>query len=246
MKYSLSQKQRAKEARHDAEKLMPMTREDVDAEILPLRAKVGNLQTEVDRKDASLDRAKQAKERDDELLAKLAKKLEDAASEKKGIEATLNDLQSKLADKQSELKTVSSDLLNLEGLFAALSVQSEEEIAALKAKIEQLEQSLAIANQLSVKHQKGSNKNSRATSLSGTFAQVNRLSDGLTLSNTGHTAMDYVKEIQNSVLADLPSHSKAIELGRQAVEKIQSDSQTAEAIAAARQAFAASQLETDN
>lgn len=246
LKYSLSQKRRAKEVRHAADNLTPMTRDEIDAEIAPLRAKIGKLQTEIDQKDAIIDRSKEAKERDDNLLAQYAAKLADAATEKKGNERTINELQSTLEDKEAEISTIKNDLINVEGLFAGHSIQSEEEITALKRKIEELEGSLKIANLELEKLQKHKNKNASTSDLSSSIAKVNSLSDGLILSNKNQSAMDSLTKIHKSAIADLASSTKHVELARQVLEKTQSDRQTAEIIAAARQALAASQLETDN
>ncbi|WP_313103775.1 hypothetical protein [Stutzerimonas nitrititolerans] len=247
MKYSLSQKRRAKEARNHAEKLMPMTREDIDAEILPLRSKISNLQAELDRKDASLDRAKQTKERDEDLLAQLAKKVELASTERKLAETTVVDLQSNFDAKEAELSATKSDLLDLQGLFASTSIQSDEEIAALKSKIASLESLLSAATE-ALEQEKNKNKKESVTrgALSASIAKANSLSEGLRLSAGSFNDSDALTRAHNAIMANRIPPLSAVEQARQILEHSQANEYSAKAIAEARRAFAASQLEEDN
>lgn len=247
MRYSLSQKRRAKEARNEAEKLMPMTREDIDAEILPLRSKISNLQAELDRKDASLDRAKQTKERDEDLLAQLAKKVELASTERQLTETTVNDLQSNLDAKEAELSATKSELLDLQGLFTSTSIQLDEEIAALKSKIASLESSLSAATEgLEQETNKDKKKSVTRGALSASIAKANSLSDGLRLSAGSLNDSDTLTRAHHAMLANGIPPLSAVEQARQILEHSQANEYSAKAIAEARRAFAASQLEEDN
>lgn len=237
LKYSLSQKRLAKEARHDAENLMPMTREDVDAEILPLRAKIGNLQTEIDRKDATIDRAKQTKERDEDLLGQLAKKLENAIAEKALMDKTVRDLQSKLTDKESEAAKNKSQLQDLERTFASFSVQTEDEAASLKNEIANLRNSLEAANEQLAASKEKSLETTHPEWLANSTAKINSLSQGHSLGNQSAAILEAARGLQDFASLDQTYPPGAVELASLAAQQGLNERVSSEALAALQHVY---------
>ncbi len=176
MSYTLKQKKRTLEAKYEAEKLIPMTREEADAEIAPLINKISSLQEQLERRESINDRLKsnieRAEKSEADLLQQLQKKdlLFVELSEKQAA------LEADIAKRNGTIKAMGTEIEEITDRFDAYRTLKDSEIESLNDEISHLEQQLKDARQALAKAE-----TQNYSSLSS-YGAAAALSNGLALS----------------------------------------------------------------
>ncbi len=176
MSYALKQKKRTLEAKYKAEKLIPMTREEADAEIDPLNKRISSLQEQLERRESANDRLKSNIERAEtneaELLQLLQKK-DLAIAELSEKQATL---EADIVQRDSTIKSMGKEVEEITDRFDAYRILKDSEIESLNEEVTHLEQQVKELKQALAKAE-----TQNYSSLSG-YGAASALSNGLGLS----------------------------------------------------------------
>ncbi|WP_417539986.1 hypothetical protein [Marinobacter sp.] len=206
LKYSLSMKRKAREARNEAESLMPMTREDVDAAIVPLRDKIAALQADLEKKETNIERLSGNLDRAEQKHGELLRQLE--ASEIANIKAEeqKESLRLELAGSHGEIDQLKKHIKEASDAYETFELLSKEKTKSLENDNSELAGQLSsFKKQLSQAKTELDKRNAEDYASLASYGKTNSLSAGLTLS-------DKYEEIQSRLKPfPTPEYLKTLE-----------------------------------
>ncbi|MTZ12800.1 hypothetical protein GNE00_03535 [Pseudomonas sp. JL972] len=139
--FTLEQKRRTTLEKFEAEKLIPLSYEQVLERIAPLRDKIADLEQEAERRETTTDRLKKIIEGQEKSISELGTKISEKQQALDSLEVDLSKAENEIKAAKSVAEKHLSDLENIKLLYNGMKTSHEalsEEKAAALTKIENL------------------------------------------------------------------------------------------------------------